>query len=107
MSHEQDAATAEHGTAEHGTGALLAAGAGPASADSAPETAGVARGHPRRRRLLVYLARAATLVVVVGGWQLLTAWKVVDPFFFGQPSGIAASAVTARAQNSACGPTVE
>ncbi len=38
----------------------------------------------------MYLARAATLVVIIGGWQLLTAWKVVDPFFFGQPSGSAA-----------------
>ncbi len=42
----------------------------------------------RRRRLLVYVARAATLLVVLGGWQLLTSWKIIDPFFFGQPSGI-------------------
>jgi NitT/TauT family transport system permease protein len=41
-----------------------------------------------RRRFFVYAARAATLVVVIGGWQLLTTWKVIDPFFFGQPSGI-------------------
>jgi NitT/TauT family transport system permease protein len=25
---------------------------------------------------------------VIGGWQLFTSWKIVDPFFFGQPSGI-------------------
>jgi NitT/TauT family transport system permease protein len=55
-----------------------------------PAMASTARSRIRRRRLLVYGARAATLVVVVGGWQLLTAWKVVDPFFFGQPSGIVA-----------------
>ncbi len=42
----------------------------------------------RRPRLLVHLARAATLVIVIGGWQLLTSWKIIDPFFFGQPSGI-------------------
>ena len=42
----------------------------------------------RRRRLLVNVARLAVLVVVVGGWQLFTQWKIVDPFFFGQPSGI-------------------
>jgi NitT/TauT family transport system permease protein len=42
----------------------------------------------RRRRLLVYAARVATLVVILGGWQLFTTWKIVDPFFFGQPSGI-------------------
>ena len=42
----------------------------------------------RRRRLLVNVARLAVLVVIVGGWQLFTEWKIVDPFFFGQPSGI-------------------
>jgi NitT/TauT family transport system permease protein len=42
----------------------------------------------QRRRLIVYAARAATLVIVIGGWQLFTTWKIVDPFFFGQPSGI-------------------
>lgn len=41
-----------------------------------------------RRRLLVLAAQVATLVVLVGGWQLFTTWKIVDPFFFGQPSGI-------------------
>jgi NitT/TauT family transport system permease protein len=44
----------------------------------------------RRRTLLVYAARVATLVIIVGGWQLLTSLKIVDPFFFGQPSGIVA-----------------
>jgi NitT/TauT family transport system permease protein len=42
----------------------------------------------RKQRLLVYGARALTLVIMVGGWQLFTTWKIVDPFFFGQPSGI-------------------
>ncbi len=41
-----------------------------------------------RRRLGVYAARLATLIFIVGGWQLFTQWKIVDPFFFGQPSGI-------------------
>ncbi|MEA2147275.1 MAG: sulfonate transport system permease protein, partial [Solirubrobacteraceae bacterium] len=36
----------------------------------------------------VWAARAVTLIIVVGGWQLLTAAKVIDPFFFGQPTGI-------------------
>jgi NitT/TauT family transport system permease protein len=44
----------------------------------------------RRRTLLVYAARVATLVIIVGGWQLLTSLKIIDPFFFGQPSGIVA-----------------
>jgi NitT/TauT family transport system permease protein len=47
-----------------------------------------ARQQARRRRLLVWTARAGTLLIVVGGWQLFTSWKIVSPFFFGQPSGI-------------------
>lgn len=42
----------------------------------------------RRRRILIHLAQFATLVVIIGGWQLFTSLKIVDPFFFGQPSGI-------------------
>jgi sulfonate transport system permease protein len=49
-----------------------------------------ARRQARQRRLLVYAARLVTLVLIVGSWQLLTSWKIVDPFFFGQPSGIVA-----------------
>ncbi len=41
-----------------------------------------------RNRWLIWAARAATLLVVLGGWQLFTTWKIVDPFFFGQPSGV-------------------
>jgi NitT/TauT family transport system permease protein len=58
----------------------------PASDETA--VAAGARRQSRRRRLLVYAARTGTLVLIVGAWQLLTTWKVVDPFFFGQPSGI-------------------
>jgi len=43
-----------------------------------------------RRRLLVHAAQLGTLIFIVGGWQLFTSWKIVDPFFFGQPSGIVA-----------------
>jgi NitT/TauT family transport system permease protein len=42
-----------------------------------------------RRPLVIYAGRLATLIFIVGGWQLFTTWKIVDPFFFGQPSGIA------------------
>jgi len=51
--------------------------------ESAPEAS---RKHSRR--VLVWAARAAALVLVIGGWQLLTTMKIVDPFFWGQPSGI-------------------
>jgi sulfonate transport system permease protein len=54
------------------------------------ETAIAARARRRRRRrtLAVWAARAALFIVIVGGWQLFTSLKIVDPFFFGQPSGI-------------------
>jgi NitT/TauT family transport system permease protein len=45
-------------------------------------------GRAWRRRAAVYGARLAVLVVVVGGWQLFTELKLVDKFFFGQPSGV-------------------
>ena len=47
-----------------------------------------ARRKVRQRRMLVWLARVAMLVLIVGGWQLLTSIKIVDPFFWGRPSGI-------------------
>jgi NitT/TauT family transport system permease protein len=55
--------------------------------DEAAVTAGV-RAAARRRHALVWAARLATLVIVIGGWQLFTSAKIVDRFFWGQPSGI-------------------
>jgi sulfonate transport system permease protein len=45
-----------------------------------------------RRRLGIVTAQLAVLVIVFGGWQLFTQLKIVDPFFFGQPSGIVSTA---------------
>jgi sulfonate transport system permease protein len=45
-----------------------------------------------RRKLSIYAAQLAVLVVVFGGWQLFTQLKIVDPFFFGQPSGVVSTA---------------
>ncbi|MEV0405642.1 ABC transporter permease [Actinoallomurus sp. NPDC050550] len=42
----------------------------------------------RQRKLKVYLGRALVGVVVVGGWQLFAQLKIIDPFFFGEPTGI-------------------
>jgi NitT/TauT family transport system permease protein len=50
--------------------------------------AAAARRRVRDRKIKVWAARALTLVIIVGGWQLFTAQKIVDPFFFGQPTGI-------------------
>jgi NitT/TauT family transport system permease protein len=45
-----------------------------------------------RRKLSVLVAQVAVLILVFGGWQLFTSLKIVDPFFFGQPSGIVRTA---------------
>jgi NitT/TauT family transport system permease protein len=70
---------------------MLDVGESSTAAQAAVEEATIAAGvrqRARRRRQLVWLARAGTLVFVIGGWQLFTQWKIVDPFFFGRPSGI-------------------
>ncbi len=47
-----------------------------------------ARKRARQRKLAVWSARAFLAILIIGGWQLLTDAKVVDKFFWGQPSGI-------------------
>lgn len=41
-----------------------------------------------RRLLLVNALRVLVLVVILGGWELGASLHVIDPFFWGQPSGI-------------------
>jgi NitT/TauT family transport system permease protein len=48
-----------------------------------------ARRAARRRIALVWAGRIGLAAFVIGGWQAFTTWGIVDPFFFGQPSGIA------------------
>jgi NitT/TauT family transport system permease protein len=45
-----------------------------------------------RRKLTILVAQVVVLILVFGGWQLFTSLKIVDPFFFGQPSGIVRTA---------------
>jgi sulfonate transport system permease protein len=47
-----------------------------------------ARRRRRRRTTLVWIARALTLFLVLGGWELFADKHIIDPFFYGQPSGI-------------------
>lgn len=54
-----------------------------------PSAAATAKRAVRRRTALVWAARVGLAAVVIGGWQAFTTWGIVDPFFFGQPSGIA------------------
>jgi NitT/TauT family transport system permease protein len=46
------------------------------------------RRRRRKRALLVWIARALTLLFILGGWELFADKKIIDPFFYGQPSGI-------------------
>src|SRR6476661_3431077 len=72
--------------------------------DAAAEDFDAARARAReRRRLLVFALRVALAIVILGSWELTTrvgchgpdsGTCVVDPFFFGQPSGIWSQLVT-------------
>ncbi|MFC9628624.1 ABC transporter permease [Streptomyces mirabilis] len=58
--------------------------------DGAPSSAAAAaKRAARRRTALVWAGRIGLAAFVIGGWQAFTTWGIVDPFFFGQPSGIA------------------
>lgn len=61
----------------------------------------------RLRRLRVNGLRLLVLVLIFGGWELTTRAGIVDPFFWGQPSGIAAQIVTWVTQGTAQGPLWE
>jgi len=64
----------------------------------------------QRRRILVNVLRVLFIVVIIGGWELGVHWKlpgahdpVIDPFFWGQPSGIWMQLVTWVTQGTAQG----
>jgi NitT/TauT family transport system permease protein len=57
-----------------------------------------------RRRVLVNSLRILVFVVIVGGWELGARAHIIDPFFWGQPSGIAAQIITWATQGTAQGP---
>ena len=61
----------------------------------------------RRRRIMVNTLRVLLLVVLIGGWELTTRVGIVDPFFWGRPSGILAQLVTWVTQGTAQGPLWE
>ena len=58
----------------------------------------------RRRSILVNTLRILLLVVILGGWELCTRIGVIDPFFWGRPSGIWQQIVTWVTQGTALGP---
>ncbi|HEY4387331.1 MAG TPA: ABC transporter permease [Ktedonobacteraceae bacterium] len=71
--------------------------AGDEGAASFPSTAA-------RRNILVNVLRVLFLVVIVGGWELGARTGVIDPFFWGRPSGIWQQLVTWVTQGTAQGP---
>ena len=58
----------------------------------------------RRRSISVNVLRVLLLVVIVGGWELCARVGIIDPFFWGQPSGIWQQIVTWVTQGTAQGP---
>src|SRR6266702_8128245 len=76
---------------------------------TSPDSQGVpsATAARRRRRIVVNMLRLLLLVVIIGGWELTTRVGIVDPFFWGQPSGIWAQIVTWVTQGTAQGPLWE
>ncbi len=71
---------------------LGAASAGPrvdtAAASDEATIAADANRRRRRRRIMVNSVRVVVFVVIVGGWQLLSHLKIIDPFFFSSPTSI-------------------
>jgi NitT/TauT family transport system permease protein len=61
----------------------------PVTESAQASTAAAAKRATRRRIALVWAGRIGLAAIVIGGWQAFTTWGIVDPFFFGQPSGIA------------------
>lgn len=74
---------------------------------AAPQTGDDLQASARRSRsrntTWVWIGRIAVAVFVLGGWQLFTALKWVDPFFYGQPSEIWNALVTLFTQGTAFG----
>lgn len=63
-----------------------------------------AKARYRRRRLIVAVLRVAIAVVLIGGWEIGARAKIIDPFFFGQPSKIWVQLVTWAIDGTAQGP---
>ncbi|MEA3087875.1 MAG: sulfonate transport system permease protein [Paraburkholderia sp.] len=58
----------------------------------------------RRRARLVLALRLAVLVFLIGGWELGVRAGLIDPFFFGQPSGIVVKLIDWFQNGTSIGP---
>ena len=75
-----------------------------APAAVAEDPAAGRRRERRRRRLTVQGLRVLTAIVWIGSWELTTRLHLVDPFFFGMPSGILGRLATWTTEGTALGP---
>ncbi|MDQ4215201.1 ABC transporter permease [Microbacterium capsulatum] len=71
--------------------------------ESEVELQAAGRRARRRRTAWVWIGRVGLAVVVIGGWQLFTELKIVDKFFFGQPTGVWDSLVHLFTEGTAFG----
>jgi len=65
--------------------------ASPAALEAATDAGSLAaraQANTRRRLMLVRLTQAAVVVLLLGNWEILARLGIIDPFFFGSPSGI-------------------
>jgi NitT/TauT family transport system permease protein len=46
------------------------------------------RARAIKRRLRNFALQVTVFILVVGSWQLLASWKIIDPFFFSSPKAI-------------------
>ncbi len=74
---------------------------GPARAPLKAQTLAV---RLRRRRRLVVALRLLVLVALLGGWELAARTGAMDPFFFGQPTLVAAKLVEWVRDGTSIGP---
>src|SRR5947209_15693764 len=79
-----------------------------AAVEPASDDRDLARTRARsRRHLLVQALRVGLGAFIIGSWELTTRLEWVDPFFFGQPSGIAQQLVVWVRKGTAQGPLWE
>src|SRR5512142_951407 len=76
----------------------------PAAEREALSSANAAR---RRERITINALRVLLLVVIIGGWELGAQVGIIDPFFWGRPSGIWAQIVKWVTTGTAQGPLWE
>ena len=63
--------------------------------------------HARRQRVVINALRVLVAALVLGGWEFASRTNLIDPFFFGQPSDIAAQIWTWVTEGTAQGPLWE